>query len=95
MVEQIIKSKGGLEDRQTFIEVDQEMPFNFLKGLFSQVDDLEQFFQFLSLQHLIYYNKIRASSETESRKVLNRVIKRNHYLFIIKIYHAERRHLEL
>ena len=71
MVEQIIKSKGGLEDRKTFIEVDQEMSFNFLKGLFSQVDDLEQFFQFLSLQHLIYYNKIRASSETESRKVLN------------------------
>ena len=58
MVEQIIKSKGGLEDGETFIEIDQELPLNFLKRLFFQVNDLKQFFEFLSFQHLIYYNKL-------------------------------------
>lgn len=48
VVEQIIKSKGGLEDGETFIEIDQELPLNFLKRLFFQVNDLKQFFEFLS-----------------------------------------------
>jgi len=38
VVEQVIEGKGGLEDGEAFIEIDEEMSLNFLERLFFQID---------------------------------------------------------
>ena len=53
MVEKVIKSVGGFEDSKAFVEVDEELSLNFLKGLLFEIDDLKHFIKFFSVQHLI------------------------------------------
>lgn len=53
VVEKVVKSVGGFEDSKAFVEVDEELSLNFLKGLLFEIDDLKHFIKFFSVQHLI------------------------------------------
>jgi hypothetical protein len=53
VIQQVVEGVGGLEDRETLVEVDQEMSLNLLETLFLEIEDVKQFVEFLGVEHLI------------------------------------------